>query len=200
MRIQTRWWGSATRSPGAIQPGSVTYRTSIGRGVSDQNAARSGYCLSRSAIVGTSSGPGTSSGAGAWWSSPVSSRWNEADIVKIGLSFWYATQRRTENGPPVRMFSTPYVEQLRRVTGAHEVRVQGVHPTRRIRPSGRPHQRLPGHLAAEDAAAARRRAHPLVPVLVELAQVEQSDQRVDGRLPAVRVGHAQHTIRSGQRP
>jgi hypothetical protein len=88
MRIHTRWLGSALRSPGGTQPGSPTYRTSIGRGMTAQNPIRSGYAESRSDIVGTSSGGGTSTGAGAWWSRPPSGRWKDADIRKIGLSCW----------------------------------------------------------------------------------------------------------------
>ncbi len=70
--------------------------------------SRSGYGASRSAIVGTSSGGGMPGGAAAWWSRPVSSRWNEAAMRKIGLSCWYATARRTEKERPSRMFSTAY--------------------------------------------------------------------------------------------
>ena len=60
-------------------------------------------------MVGTSSGGGTSSGAGIWWSRPISGRWNDADMKKIGLPCWTATERRTENDRPSRTFSTVYV-------------------------------------------------------------------------------------------
>jgi hypothetical protein len=39
---------------------------------------------------------------------PLLPRWNDAAMKKIGLSCWYATERRTENERPSRMFSTRY--------------------------------------------------------------------------------------------
>jgi hypothetical protein len=56
--------------------------------------------------VGNVSGAGMSGGPAAWCSRPVSARWNEADMKKIGWSCWSATERRTENECPSRMFST----------------------------------------------------------------------------------------------
>ena len=55
--------------------------------------------------VASSSGAGTS-GIGNWWERPVSSTWNEADMLKMAWPCWMATTRRVVNERPSRMRST----------------------------------------------------------------------------------------------
>jgi hypothetical protein len=69
-------------------------------------SVRSGYRAIQSAMVGTSSGPGTPVGAGVWWSRPCSATWNDADMKKMVRPFCWAVDRRTENERPSRIFST----------------------------------------------------------------------------------------------
>ena len=50
------------------------------------NAARRlGYLRTQSAMVCTSPGPGTPTGAGVWWSRPSSRTWKDADMKKMVL-------------------------------------------------------------------------------------------------------------------
>ena len=66
--------------------------------------------------MGNDSGGGTT-GIGSAWSTPGSSIWNEADIVKIGLPFWMATTRRVVNDTPSRVRSTWYTIGCRGLPG-----------------------------------------------------------------------------------
>src|SRR5256885_1208573 len=71
-----------------------------------------------------------------------------------------------------------------RVAGADEVRVQGVDGAVVRHGADGGDERLPRHLAAEDAGGALRRADAAEEVDLQLLQVEQPDQPVEHGLAA----------------
>ena len=78
------------------------------------------------------------------------------------------------------------------VSGAQEVRVQGVHIALRVDGAARRHQRLGGHLAPEDPGVADRVADSDEHVIRTALEVQQLQQGVD------RVaGHAQFVSETG---
>ena len=77
-------------------------------------------------------------------------------MKKIVLPCCWATERRTENERPSRMFSTWYSIGSLGSPGADEVAVQRVHEPVRVDRAPGGDQRLRGDLPAEDAL--RRRA------------------------------------------
>ena len=81
-----------------------------------------------------------------------------------------------------------------RIARPDEVPVQRVHEPGRVDSTPGRHQRLPGHLPAEDPLLPDRRALPLEVVRAQPPQVEQRQQLVDGRLPGDYPGHAKSVI------
>ena len=112
-------------------------------------------------------------------------------MKKIGLPCWSATERRTENDRPSRMFSTSYVDRLGRVAGAHEVAVQRVHLALRVDGAAGRDQRLAGDLAAEHPLRADRRADPPERRLADRVEVQHLQELVDRGLADERLdsGH-----------
>ena len=68
------------------------------------------------------------------------------------------------------------------IAGAQEVGVQRVHGAARLHGAGGRHQRLAGHLPAEDPLALLVGRHPAEQVDLDRLEVEQLHQRVDGVL------------------
>ncbi len=60
----------------------------------------------RSWKIGSVSGPGTAGMLAAWWLTPSSKMWKDADSAKMVLPCWIATTRRVVNDRPSRTRST----------------------------------------------------------------------------------------------
>jgi hypothetical protein len=91
--------------PCSARLGQSTWRMSMGRGRSCHGVSVTPDRVSRSRMVGSSSGGGTS-GIGKAWSNPSSAAWKLAARLKIALPCWMAVTRRVVNDPPSRRRST----------------------------------------------------------------------------------------------
>ena len=67
--------------------------------------------------------------------------------------------------------------------------MQGVHEAVGLHRAGRGDERLPGHLAAEDPLALGGRADATEDVDLDLLEVEQGDEGVDGGLGHAQISH-----------
>ncbi len=109
--------------------------------------------------------------------------------MKIAFENWYATLRRTEKDRPSRIRSTSYVIGSDGSPGRTKYACNEC--TRRdgstVRPAAT--RAWPATCPPIDPLRPDRRAHPLEAVLIELTEVEQPHERVDGSLRSVGIGH-----------
>jgi hypothetical protein len=108
-RARTQTWRMGGFGSGSNGSTGSTGRMSSGRSwvrISRRwSGIRSRISRSSSTSDVSPSGPGTS-GMGVWCSTPASSRWNDADMLKMARPCWMAVTRRVAKLPPSRSRST----------------------------------------------------------------------------------------------